>query len=75
MTKATENAPKAKPAPAPAAAEADVPEGYVKVETTGSFMLLDIHTGAEINPGVTNIVPNSEFVQRRISLKHLVEVK
>lgn len=55
--------------------KADMPEGHVKVTTTGPFMLVDIVTGAEINPGVENTVPDSSFIRDRIDLGQLELVK
>jgi len=68
--------PPAKPKPAvenvpTAPATTKVPEGFVEVETTGEFMLLDITTGAEINPGQVVAVPDSSFIRDRIEMGQL----
>lgn len=58
------------PAPAPV-----VPAGHVKVRTTGSFLLLDVTTGAEIKHTGTSTVPDSVFIQERIASGDLEVVK
>lgn len=47
----------------------------ITVETTGSFMLLDLSTGSEIAAEGPSTVPVSEFVRDRIELGQLREVK
>lgn len=41
------------------------------VETTGSFMLIDPYTRAEVNPGAPAEVPDSPFIRDRIDLGQL----
>lgn len=70
------NAPadEATPAPAPAP-QSDIPDNFVKVETTGGFGLVDIVTGYEIGHDGPSVVPNSPFVRERIEMGQLRFVK
>lgn len=65
-TKAPEAEPTVESPKAPA-----VPAGFVKVQTTGPFMLVDITTGAHIEADDATVVPDSSFIRERIELKQL----
>lgn len=67
-------APLVSEAPAPLPTNGKVPEGFIKVETTGEFMLMDPSTGYEIDYDGPSIVPHSVFVTDRIELGQLKKV-
>lgn len=70
----TQIAKPAKPEPMKPAKVEHNSETHVMVRTTGPFMLLDMSTGAEIEPETDTLVPISAFIQRRLKIKDLVEV-
>ena len=59
------------PSPAPA----PIKEKAFQVRTTGDFMLLDPVSQIEFEPRVATATEKTAFVERRMKLGHLEEVK
>lgn len=49
-------------------------DGLLEVETTGSFMFIDSHTGAQISHEGTTRVPMSPFIQNKLESGELKKV-